>query len=287
MQVHVQAGIVLVTDHQQHRRGDGGELGIEIVERRPGRLHGAHGMSGAQGGMIGEVIDELLPALGILDLELDTVGRHAHPLALDRAGGLHAIRGRQGFFDEGVPRRLVSAGTARRRDYGGDPVRMAHGQHQRHVGAHGEPDRVRLLQPQMIQQVHRVGEGGLPAIGGSLARHVGRRIASGVQDDAAVAAREIAHLVFPASVVATELVQEQDRIAFAGILEIKLHAVAFGMGHVSSLLFLKVVLGCLDLAGDFGTLVALRQRQFVARLKRHPKPGAGAEKPPETKRRIG
>src|SRR5262249_10658077 len=43
--------------------------------------------------------------------------------------------------------------------------------------------------------------------------------------DAAVAAREVAHLRFPVGVVGRKLVQEQDRRAAAGFLEIELHLV--------------------------------------------------------------
>ena len=55
--------------------------------------------------------------------------------------------------------------------------------------------------------------------------HVGGRIAARVVGDAAVAAREVAHLRLPAAVVAGELVHEDDRRAAAGLLVVQLDAV--------------------------------------------------------------
>src|SRR3972149_1555055 len=57
-------------------------------------------------------------------------------------------------------------------------------------------------------------------------RDVGRRPAARGIGDAAVAAREIPDLRFPAQIVAAELVYEQDRIARSGLLMIEPYTLA-------------------------------------------------------------
>ena len=55
VKVHIEAGFVLVADHEQHGRRDGGQFGLEIVERRAHRLDVAESHRGACGRMFGQI----------------------------------------------------------------------------------------------------------------------------------------------------------------------------------------------------------------------------------------
>ena len=86
-------------------------------------------------------------------------------------------------------------------------------------------------------------------------RAVRGRIAARAPGDAAPAAPEVAHLVFPAAVVAGELMDEQDRRAATGFLVVDARAVRWGIGHEAS-------------SGGL--------RHHAARLTRMPAPPQGA-----------
>ena len=103
---------------------------------------------------------------------------------------------------------------------------------QRRIGAHRQADEMRLGDLEMIEHGERVGVEMLVGVGFGRRRHIGRRIAARGIGDAAVAAREIAHLRLPIGVVGREFVQENDRRSAAGFLEIEPDIVAGdGIGH--------------------------------------------------------
>ena len=54
----LQAMVVLVADHDQGRHGHGGDLRLQIVERRTARLNAAHRVGGADVGMGREPVGE-------------------------------------------------------------------------------------------------------------------------------------------------------------------------------------------------------------------------------------
>ena len=72
-----------------------------------------------------------------------------------------------------------------------------------------------------------VGRAGLRVAVG-LVGHVGRRVTPGVVGDTAVRATEMSDLRGPAARVAGELVDEQDRWAGAGLLDVERDAVVGG-----------------------------------------------------------
>ncbi len=73
---------------------------------------------------------------------------------------------------------------------------------------------------------------GLPAVLAGFSEDAGRKIAARRGYDAAVAARKVTDLILLGACIATELVQEQDRLPGASVFEEKLYAVTFGIGHV-------------------------------------------------------
>src|SRR5215216_2292881 len=79
-------------------------------------------------------------------------------------------------------------------------------------------------------------------VGRNIPRYVGWRPAPRVEHDAAVAPSEIANLQLPTAIVASELVNEDDRSSAASFLVVELHIVVGGEewhGLVSSLVVLR------------------------------------------------
>ena len=99
---------------------------------------------------------------------------------------------------------------------------------QRREAAHGEADDVGDGDVEMVEHGRDVIGGAVLAVGGDVGGHVGGRVAAGVVGDGAVALTEMAQLRLPASVIAGELVDEDDRHAAAGFLEIEFHSVIGG-----------------------------------------------------------
>ena len=107
----------------------------------------------------------------------------------------------------------------------------------RREGALRQADDMRLGDLEVVEHVPGVVDGVLLAVHRGALRHVGAGIAAERVGDAAVAAREEAHLRLPAPPVAAVFVDEQDRRAAAGFLVIELHAVGCRrMRHGSPLL---------------------------------------------------
>ena len=91
---------------------------------------------------------------------------------------------------------------------------------------------MRLVDLEMIEHRERIGVEMLVGVDVGAPRHVGRRIAARRIGDAAVAAREIAHLRLPIGVVGREFVQEEDRRSAPRLLEIEANIIlGGGIGH--------------------------------------------------------
>ncbi len=112
---------------------------------------------------------------------------------------------------------------------------MVDSQHQARISAHGEPDHMGFIDAKVIQQMDAIAKQGLPAVLAGFSGDVGRKIAARRGYDAAVAARKVTDLIRPSACIATELVQEQDRLPGASVFEEKLYAVTFGIGQSASL----------------------------------------------------
>src|SRR5438094_9990858 len=102
---------------------------------------------------------------------------------------------------------------------------VCHAEMQGGEPAHREPDDVGFLDLELIQNGEDVVAGALLRIALETFGDLGRRIAARVERYAAVAAREVTHLRLPATVVARELVDENDRESGAGLFVEKLHTV--------------------------------------------------------------
>ena len=102
---------------------------------------------------------------------------------------------------------------------------MANAEFERRGRTHGQSHNVRRREPEFPQHRGGVVRGTSLRVGAHGFRNVGRRPAARGIGDAAVAAREIPDLRFPAQIVAAELVYEQDRIARSGLLMIEPYTV--------------------------------------------------------------
>ena len=211
------------------------QLGRALEERLTRALDAAHGHGVARGRAVGELLLELRPAARVLGAVLHAgrpgaieLGHGRHALALDALGEGLAI-----LLEPGLLSRVAAAAAAAGRD--GERQRlagMADGELEAGRGAHRQADQVRLGKAQ--RRHHRSGVVGRARlrIGRDVVRHVRRRPAPRGVGDAAVAAREVADLRFPAQVMAAELVEEQDRIALARLLVIELNpVVGFDVRH--------------------------------------------------------
>ncbi len=220
------APLVFVADQQQDRDRHLGELAGQREQGRPGRLHAAHGQGGAQGVVPGERRGELGPAARVLVLELDPGRADRVALGhLGRALGLERVRNGLRLGAERVGAlgfRAVSGPGDHRR---AEPVRVVHGQVQRGEAAHGQADRVGLVDAQAVQHRDRVGDRAGLRVGARIGGHLRGRVPARRVGDAAVAGREEPDLRLPAPVIAGELVDEQQRLAQPGLLGVQRHAV--------------------------------------------------------------
>jgi hypothetical protein len=99
---------------------------------------------------------------------------------------------------------------------------------ERREAAHRQPDDVRLVDLQVIENGQDVVGCADLAVARGLLRHIRRRVAARAPGDAAMALAEMAHLHLPRAVVGGELVDEDDGRARAGLLVVELHAVVGG-----------------------------------------------------------
>ncbi len=97
-------------------------------------------------------------------------------------------------------------------------------------------DHVRALDAERIHDRDDVGTGDVLTVARRIAWHLRRRITARGKGDAAMRAREGAHLRFPGPVIAGELVDEHDGRACARLFIIKPGAVRAGdHGHLQYL----------------------------------------------------
>ena len=111
-------------------------------------------------------------------------------------------------------------------------LRMAHADMQRGIGAHRMADHMRFLDAERIHDARSRRRA--RCLGRSVPgrRNIGRRIAALAIGDAAMRAREAAHLRLPGAVVAGEFMHENDGRAGAGLFVIETDAVrGFDLGH--------------------------------------------------------
>ena len=93
-------------------------------------------------------------------------------------------------------------------------------------------DHMRLLDAERVHQRDDVGARDILAVTGRIVGHIGRRIAALAIGDAAMGAREIAHLRLPLPIVAGEFVHEDDGRAGADFFVIEVGAVrGFDLWH--------------------------------------------------------
>src|ERR1700712_982682 len=91
---------------------------------------------------------------------------------------------------------------------------------------------MRFWDLEVVEHRDRIAIEMLVAVGVRGRWHIGRRVAACGIGDAAMSAREVAHLRLPIGVVGRKFMQEDDRCSLAGLLEIEPYIVAGdGIGH--------------------------------------------------------
>src|SRR3989441_1055397 len=212
-----------VLERQLHQRVPAGRIAEPVCEAglRPGRP-------------FREPRVELAPAHRVLVHEL-----HARRAPGVDVGGLgHAV-----FLE--APRRQLRvrvelralarhAAVARARDdQRKRALRVAQAEVERRVAAHRKAAHMGLRDLQGVQETANVVRGLVLRVGLRILRHVRRRVATRVEGDRAIAAREEAPLEVPAPVVAGELVDEDERQALARFLVVEIDAVRTRRRHQS------------------------------------------------------
>ena len=115
--------------------------------------------------------------------------------------------------------------------HGQTPPGVVDGHVKRGVGAHGMAHDVGLLQTQTVEHGHDVVPGRVLTVRFGRLGNAGRQVAAGVEGDAAVGAREEPHLGLEASMVARELVDEDDGDATARFFIVETGTVGCGDGR--------------------------------------------------------
>src|SRR6185312_3220777 len=102
---------------------------------------------------------------------------------------------------------------------------MAQTEMQRGEAAHRQAHDMRALDAQMVEHRRDVIGGARLRIGAGTLRHLGGRVAAGVEGDAAIALAEMTELRLPAPEIAGELMNKDDRRPCAGLLVVEADSV--------------------------------------------------------------
>ena len=211
-QARPDAIVVLVAAQDQRRRRHVPDRIRHGVDRGAPALKAAHGVGRALGVMPRQRGVEIGVAARVLQQERNPARRLArHFCNFDRADRLILLGVGPALRAEGVEifdGRARADGGERHRQRA---LRRIEADLQRRIGAHRQADEMRFGDAEVIEHGERVGIEMLVGVDGGVGRHVGWRIAARRIGDAAVAAREVAHLRLPVGVVGRELVQEDDR----------------------------------------------------------------------------
>ena len=257
-QARLDAIVVLVAaDDQRRRRHFPDRLG-HGVDRGTAALKAAHGVGRALGVVPRQRGIEIGVAARVLHQEGNPARRLARDLRdFDRADRLKLLGVGAALLAEGVE---ILEARSRSRPPASviDSARSGalSADLQRRIGAHRQADEMRFRDLEMIEHGERVGVEMLVGVDLGRWRHVGGRVAARGIGDAAVAAREVAHLRLPIGVVGRELVQEDDRRSAARFFEIEADIIfGDGMGHLA---------GSFSLAGP-----RKLQLMLAAAMRRH------------------
>ena len=207
--------------------GIGGKLRRALEERHAPALHAAHGHGVALGRAVGELLLELRPTARVLVAVLHArragaieLGHGRHALALDARGeAAHSSLNRclaAGSVEAPLPAAAAVSDSAM--------LRMADGEFEAAVAPIDSPTSAPWRFEPADHCCGIVG-GALLGVGIHGRRDVRRRPTARGVGDAAIAAREIAHLRLPAHIVAAELVQEKNSVSRAGLLVVELHTI--------------------------------------------------------------
>ena len=197
----VDARLVLVADDHQQRHREFLQSGFHLPQRRPLELEIEHGLRVTLRRMLGQHAGEFGVAarvLVLLRLPHRRVGvfrrRRRDAFLGEHLAGLGGERlHRLALLGIGVEPQPQPAATTERQRSGALDADM-----QRGVGAHRVADHVRLVDLERVHQRQHVVARDVLAVARRLFRHVGGRIAALAVGDAAMRAREIAHLRLPA-----------------------------------------------------------------------------------------
>src|SRR6476620_7801338 len=102
---------------------------------------------------------------------------------------------------------------------------MPEAEMQRGKAAHGQSHDMRALNPEMIENRADVVRGAALRIVGLVLRHVGGRITTRVERNAAIALAEMPHLRLPAAGIAGELMHEDQRLSGTCLLVVQADSV--------------------------------------------------------------
>ena len=204
--------VVLVAADDQRRRRHFPDRIRHGVDRGPAALKTAHGVGRTLGVVAGQRGIEIRVPARVLQQERNPARRLARDLCdLDRADRLILLGIGAALLAKGLEIFDGRAGADGGERHRQRALRRVETDLQRGIGAHRQPDEMRLCDSEMIEHRERVGIEVLVGVDFGGGRHVGWRVAARGIGDAAVAAREVTHLRLPIGVVGRELMQEDDR----------------------------------------------------------------------------
>ena len=193
-----QAGPILVAGDDEHRHRKLRELVLQIEDRRALALHAELRIGRALGRMLGQHRLELGKPARVLVLELHArgaigigLGERGHALLLELAGDDDGL-GAEFFALAALGAVAGARNQQRARAVGVGEAEMQGGK-----PAHGQPDDVRLVDLQAVEDRADVVAGARLRVARHAVRHVGGRPAARIEGDAAVAPREDSGLAAP------------------------------------------------------------------------------------------
>src|SRR5438093_13178351 len=186
--------------------------------------------------MLAQVVDEFLPPARILIQQLHSAGADAHFLR----HRLRAFLQKPGRIDLTLLPEVLAlvsgrAAAAARGDQRTGQLGMPEPEHQRCIRTLAEPRDMGCGHPNVSYDCgYVIGKVGV-VVGSLILGDIRGRIATGGVRDAAIVAREIAHLGFPLPMVRGELVHEYDRIPDPGFFDVELYAIGVSVRHAGLL----------------------------------------------------
>src|SRR5262245_13384301 len=233
----LKAGVVFISNNNQGRNRQRTKLLSKIVEGRPFPLIVLHRQRRSLSRMLTEMVRKFLPSAWVFDQQLHSGWTNTHFLRHCCRSCRHKLLGIDlALLQKFLTLVLHGSATAARRHKCTCHLRMPEAKHQRCIRSLAQPDDMGFGHPSMSYDCSDVVGKVSVVVRSVILGDIRRWIATGSEGNAAIVAREIAHLGFPLSMICGELMHENDGVPGSGFFNIELHSICVSVRHACLLM---------------------------------------------------